>query len=221
VIAFFPGIAVTALLIVGGRVSLVRLGGFCAAGAVLIMAIAFLDHLRPPADQTHLGRFVGEVADGTFLPVIVRKLEAMLGTMLNPNLLPVVITALAFLVFAVLRPGTVSAGLIPLVFERSPMLRAGLAGTLACGVIGTLVNDSGIAVLSMTLALAVPLVLATGIGMVRGRLAPAGPAGQASPGPSDGPSGGRAGSPGAAHRADPNKPATERSGRAEGLPGLI
>jgi hypothetical protein len=221
VIAFFPGIAVTALLIVGGRVSLVRLGGFCAAGAVLIMAIAFLDHLRPPADQTHLGRFVGEVADGTFLPVIVRKLEAMLGTMLNPNLLPVVITALAFLVFAVLRPGTVSAGLIPLVFERSPMLRAGLAGTLACGVIGTLVNDSGLAVLSMALALAVPLVLATGIGMVRGRLAPAGPAGQASPGPSDGPSGGRAGSPGAAHRADPNKPATERSGRAEGLPGLI
>ncbi|GGM91502.1 hypothetical protein GCM10010106_44190 [Thermopolyspora flexuosa] len=223
VIAFLPGIAVTALLVAGARVSIVRLGGFCAAGGVLIMAIAFLDHLRPPADQTHLGRFVGQVADGTYLPVIARKLDAMLQTMLNPNLMPIVVTALGFLVFAVLRPGTVSAGLVPLAFERSPMLKAGLVGSLVCGVVGTLVNDSGVAVLSMVLGLAVPLVLATGIGMLRenGRLAPIGPAGEASPGPSDGPSGGREGSPGTAHRAPCDKPATDSSGRAEGLPGLI
>ncbi|GGO21470.1 hypothetical protein GCM10010116_43210 [Microbispora rosea subsp. aerata] len=163
VIAFVPGIAVTALIVAGRRVSVVKLGAFCAAGGVLVMAIAFLDFLRPPASQTHLGRFVGQVADGTFLPVISRKLEAMLSTLLSPNLMPVVLAALAFLVFALLRPGAASAGVLPVAFERAPMLKAGLLGALVSGLVGMLVNDSGAAVLSMALALAVPLVLSAGI----------------------------------------------------------
>ncbi|MEU6426940.1 hypothetical protein ABZ860_13690 [Microbispora sp. NPDC046973] len=163
VIAFVPGIAVTALIVAGRRVSIVKLGAFCAAGGVLVMAIAYLDYLRPPASQTHLGRFVGQVADGTFLPVISRKLGAMLSTLLSPNLMPVVIAAFAFLVFALLRPGAASAGVLPIAFERAPMLRAGLLGALVSGLVGMLVNDSGAAVLSMALALAVPLVLSAGI----------------------------------------------------------
>ncbi|MBE3013886.1 hypothetical protein IL992_32575 [Microbispora sp. NEAU-D428] len=163
VIAFVPGIAVTALIVAGRRVSIVKLGAFCAAGGVLVMAIAYLDYLRPPASQTHLGRFVGQVADGTFLPVISRKLGAMLSTLLSPNLMPVVLAAFAFLVFALLRPGAASAGVLPIAFERAPMLRAGLLGALVSGLVGMLVNDSGAAVLSMALALAVPLVLSAGI----------------------------------------------------------
>ncbi|MBO4272558.1 hypothetical protein [Microbispora triticiradicis] len=163
VIAFVPGIAVTAMIVAGRRVSVVRLGVFCAAGGVLVMTIAYLDYLRPPASQTHLGRFAGQVADGTFLPVISRKLGAMLATLLSPNLMPVVIAAFAFLVFALLRPGTASAGVLPVAFERAPTLKAGLLGALVSGVVGMLVNDSGAAVLSMALALAVPLVLSAGI----------------------------------------------------------
>lgn len=45
-----------------------------------------------------------------------------------------------------------------------PALRAGLIGTLVSGPIGMLVNDSRAAVPSMALALAVPLLPATGIG---------------------------------------------------------
>jgi hypothetical protein len=163
VIAFVPGIAVAALLVAGKRVSVVKLGAFCVAGGVAVMGIAFLDHARPPGSQTHLGRFAGQVLDGTFLPVILRKLAAMLSTLLSPNLMPIVIAALAFLIFAVLRPGAASAGLLPAVFERAPMLRAGLIGALVSGVVGMLVNDSGAAVLSMALALAVPLVMAAGV----------------------------------------------------------
>jgi hypothetical protein len=43
------------------------------------------------------------------------------------------------------------------------MLRAGLVGALVSGVVGMLVNDSGTAVLSMAVALAVPLVLHEGV----------------------------------------------------------
>ncbi|MEV7970058.1 hypothetical protein AB0O34_29345 [Sphaerisporangium sp. NPDC088356] len=163
VIAFVPGIAVTALLVAGKRVSIVKLGAFCVAGGVVVMGIAYLDYLRPPASQTHLGRFVGQVIDGTFVPVILRKLAAMLSTLLSPNLMPIVVAAFAFLVFALFRPGAASAGVLPVAFERAPMLRAGLIGALVSGVVGMLVNDSGAAVLSMALALAVPLVLSAGI----------------------------------------------------------
>lgn len=163
VIAFVPGIAVTALLVAGKKVSVLQLAGFCVLGGVAVSALAVLDHLRPPASQTHLGRFVGQVIDGTFLPMIGRKLGAMLNTMLSPNLMPIVIVGLAFLVFALLRPAKASAGLVPQAFARAPMLRAGLIGALVSGVIGMLVNDSGTAVLSMAVALAVPLVLYAGL----------------------------------------------------------
>ncbi|KAB8194424.1 hypothetical protein FH608_014420 [Nonomuraea phyllanthi] len=163
VIAFVPGIAVTALLVAGKRVSVLKLAGFCVLGGVAVSVIAVLDHLRPPASQTHLGRFVGQVIDGTFLPMIGRKLGAMLNTMLSPNLMPIVLAGLAFLVFAVLRPGQISAGIVPRAFARAPMLRAGLVGALVSGVVGMLVNDSGTAVLSMVVALAVPLVLHAGV----------------------------------------------------------
>lgn len=166
VIAFVPGIAVTAMLVAGQRVSVVKLGAFCVAGGVIVMGLAYLDYLRPPAAQTHLGRFMGQVIDGTFLPVITRKLGAMLHTLLSPNLMPIVIAAFAFLIFALFRPGAASAGILPVAFERAPMLKAGLLGTLVSGVVGMLVNDSGAAVLSMALALAIPLVLSSGIAAV-------------------------------------------------------
>ncbi|MET7331369.1 hypothetical protein [Nonomuraea sp. NPDC005650] len=167
VIAFVPGIAVTALLLAGKRVSLVKLGAFLVAGGVIVMTFAWLNYLKPADEQTHLGRFVGQVLTGEAFDVILRKLQAMLATLLSPNLMPIVIAAAAFLVYAILRPEQASAGVVPAAFEHSPALRAGLIGTLVSGVIGMLVNDSGAAVLSMALALAVPLLLATGIGVLR------------------------------------------------------
>ncbi|WP_312894968.1 hypothetical protein [Nonomuraea soli] len=163
VIAFVPGIAVTALLVAGKRVSVIKLGLFCVLGGLVVSAIAVLDFMRPTASQTHLGRFVGQVIDGTFWPLIGRKLGAMLNTLLSPNLMPIVIVGLAFLVFAIMRPGKVSVGAVPEAFTRAPMLRAGLIGALVSAGVGMLVNDSGTAVLSMAIALAVPLVLYAGV----------------------------------------------------------
>lgn len=164
VIAFVPGIAVTALILTGRRVSIVKLGAFCVAGAVIVMTFAVVNYLQPPDKQTHLGRFVGQVLTGEAFDVILRKLHAMLATLLSPNLMPIVIAAVAFLVYAILRPEQASAGVVPAAFAHSPALRAGLIGTLVSGVIGMLVNDSGAAVLSMALALAIPLLLSVGIG---------------------------------------------------------
>lgn len=168
VIAFVPGIAVTALLTLGKRISLWKLGAFCVAGGVVVMGFAIANYLRPAAEQSHLGRFVSQVISGEAIDVIVRKLVAMLSTLLSPTLMPVVIAAVAFLVYAIMRPGQATAGVLPAAFEYSPALKAGLIGTLVSGVVGTLVNDSGAAVLSMALALAIPLVLSAGIAALPG-----------------------------------------------------
>ncbi|MEU4833001.1 hypothetical protein [Streptosporangium sp. NPDC023615] len=180
VIAFVPGIAVTALLIAGSRISIVKLGAFCVAGGVTVMAIAYLDYLRPPGSRTHLGRFVGQIFTGEALEVVGRKFGAMIGTLLSPNLMPVVIAAVAFLVYALLRPEQATAGVLPAAFTHSAALRAGLVGTLVSGVVGMLVNDSGAAVLSMALALAVPLTLAVGIRALQNGVRPYAEAGQES-----------------------------------------
>lgn len=177
VIAFVPGIAVTALLVSGRRVSPIKVAAFCAAGGVIVMGFAVANYLKPAAEQSHLGRFVGQVLNGEAVGVIARKLEAMLATLLSPTLMPIVVVAAAFLVYAVVRPGAATAGVLPAAFSHSPALRAGLVGTLVSGVVGMLVNDSGAAVLSMALALAVPLVIATGVAVLpTPRPAPASPA---------------------------------------------
>ena len=77
VIAFVPGIAVTALLVAGKRVSMVKLAR-SAGGRGDRDGVRGLNYLRPPAKQTHLGRFVGQVINGEALDVIFRKLGAML-----------------------------------------------------------------------------------------------------------------------------------------------
>ncbi|MFC7643112.1 hypothetical protein ACFQX6_21350 [Streptosporangium lutulentum] len=63
--------------------------------------------------------FTGEALD-----VILRKLGAMLSTLLSPNLMPIVIAAFAFLIYALLRPEAASAGILPAAFTHSPALKA-------------------------------------------------------------------------------------------------
>ena len=91
--------------------------------------------------------------------------------------MPIVIAAVAFLVFAILRPEAGQRRSGAAAFAHSPALRAGLIGTLVSGVVGMLVNDSGAAVLSMALALAVPLVLYAGINSAPEEAQVAGPLG--------------------------------------------
>lgn len=163
VIAFVPGLALTAMSVAGIRVSLVRLGALCAAGGVLVMTIATLDYLRPPSERTHLGRFVGQLLEGDAIPVVMRKFNAMVHTFGNMTLTPIMLAALVFLFFVLRRPDKARAVALDAAFARAPMLRAGLIGALATATVGTFVNDSGVAVIALALTLAVPLTLTAAI----------------------------------------------------------
>jgi hypothetical protein len=175
VIAFVPGLAVSVLVVAGKRISLVRLAAFCAAGGFAVLAIAFLDHLRPPAGQTHLGRFFGDLLHGSAGPVVERKFGAMLHTFGNMTLTPIVVAGLVLLFVLLRRPDRLRAGALDLAFAQAPLLRAGLMGALLTAIVGTLVNDSGVAVLALGLVVGVPIALAAGVrALENGQPVPAG-----------------------------------------------
>lgn len=163
VIAFVPGLAVSVLVVAGKRVSLAKLAAFGATGGVAVLVIAYLDHLRPPAEQTHLGRFFGDLLHGSAGPVVERKFGAMVHTFGNMTLTPIVVAGLILLFVLLRRPDRLRAGALDMAFAQAPLLRAGLMGALLTAIVGTLVNDSGVAVLALGLVVAVPIALAAGV----------------------------------------------------------
>ena len=163
VIAIVPGAAVAALMVAGRRISLVRLGLFCAAGVAVIAVIAVADFLRPAASRTHLGVFVQEVIDGAAGPILTRKLFAMLHSLSNVWVTSLAICALLFLFLVLRRPTQYRASALDLAYSRAPALRAGLTGVMVTAVIGCLVNDSGVQIAALALTVAVPLALAASL----------------------------------------------------------
>ncbi|WP_279340352.1 hypothetical protein [Sphaerisporangium perillae] len=161
--AFVLGVAVFLLMLSGRRVTVVKLALVAVAGAVLISLISVADWLRPSDQRTHLGAFVQQVADGEALPVLGRKLGAMLGTLGNWQLTVLSLAALAFLFLVLARPSRWGASALGLAYAQAPALRAGLFGVLTTALAGFLVNDSGIAIPAMALTVAVPLTLAASI----------------------------------------------------------
>ncbi|WP_433173477.1 hypothetical protein [Actinoallomurus sp. CA-150999] len=160
-VALVPGTAVTALIVAGKRVTPLRVLGFALLGVATIATICWLDYLRPVGQRTHLGRFAGQVMAGDALPVIARKLHAMLHTVGNIPLTLLTAGGVLFLFVVLLRTnGRGGGGPLTAAYERAPALRAGLTGTLVTSMSGFAIEDSGIAVPAIALTLAVPLAFA-------------------------------------------------------------
>lgn len=99
--------------------------------------------------------------NGQAATVVTRKAGAMLRSVgHSPELTVLTVAALLFLWLALIRPTRWRAGALELAYGRAPALRAGLVGAFATSMIGFLVEDSGISVPGIALAIAVPLALA-------------------------------------------------------------
>jgi hypothetical protein len=156
VIALVPAFGTLWVLASGRRMSWLRFGGLLGAGFQVVAVIATIDYLRPADSRTHLGRFVQSVVDGDAMVIVQRKLEANVSLLTNSVLTLMVPLVLIFLAFLVRRP----SGLLPWTFVRVPSLRAGLFAVLVLGVVGALVNDSGVAIPAMAATLAIPVAVA-------------------------------------------------------------
>ena len=143
ILTLVPVFGLTLLVLSGRRVTTRAL---VVAGVVTVVALALatgIDLLRPADTRTHLGRLVGDVGSdgwGAFTTTVERKLAVNFRTYRSPWSWTVVIIALYMLYVLGWARGW--RQLLP---PRSA-LRAGVVGTLAAGLLGYAVNDSGVVV---------------------------------------------------------------------------
>ncbi|WP_349828161.1 hypothetical protein [Brevibacterium litoralis] len=174
-IAVIAGFLVFAALQLGIRLNILKLAGIGLVSLTVVLGIAGLDHLRPEAQQSHFGRFFGQILSGELFTVIERKLAANLNIVsINPAL--AIVVPLAVLLVVVFlsygrwrREGPLREmpvlrdwqGPLPRLFRESdPALHWGfLAAVTALGV-GLVITDSGVAVPATGAFMLVPLLLA-------------------------------------------------------------
>ncbi|GAB3661604.1 hypothetical protein GCM10027589_24020 [Actinocorallia lasiicapitis] len=154
VIAIMLGTAVLTLLLAGWKVSAARLALVAAAGAALVLALAFLDSRR--AAPTHLGKFWAQLVSGDAGDVIARKFGSMLQFW--PFTI-VVVGALLFLFFVLARPNSWRAAALDAAFRQTETLRPALFAVLTIALAGMVMNDSGVVIPALVFTLAMPLVL--------------------------------------------------------------
>ena len=174
--AMLVAFALLALLAAGARLSVRRVVLVVLGAGVVTMLIAFLDWLRPAGSRTHLGRFFADVLDGDAWTVIGRKLDQNLTILLgNRPLTILAIGGVLLVVLVLIRPvkeaitspgggeyAWLSNGApISAMATQAPMLGPGLVALAVSAGIGFAVNDSGIAIPAIGVALAVPLLLAS------------------------------------------------------------
>jgi hypothetical protein len=158
ILALVPGLGATWLLLSEKRpnvrnVALLILAVLVATGIFLAVDLA-----QPESSQTHLARLFEDArarGGSVFVDVLQRKIQTNLRVFRSTIWTYLVPPALALIALLLLRP----RNRWERVAERYPRLRAGLIGGLILAVIGFAVNDSGIVVPAMMLALLVPLAL--------------------------------------------------------------
>jgi len=155
ILTLVPVFGLTFLALAGKRLSwrTVLLG---AAVAVAAVAVATgVDMLRPPDARTHLGQLVERVQNEGVEPItttLARKAEGSLRTFGSPWswALPVVTL---YGLYVLLR----ARGLPELLAKGSP-LRAGALAMVAAGLLGCVVNDSGVVVTAVVFVYIAPFL---------------------------------------------------------------
>jgi hypothetical protein len=162
--ALVPGLAVLVLSILSIRLSWRKILFIAGGTALLVVTLALLDWLRPKDSRSHLGRFVQSVIDGGAGNIISRKLAQNLDTLIHTTifayLVPLLLIAGAYVLA---RPGSRLARPLEPLMERVETLRAGLIGLTVTMVVGLFVNDTGVAIPPVALALVLPLLISAGI----------------------------------------------------------
>jgi hypothetical protein len=159
-IGMVPAFAILTLLVLGLRLSWRRLLLIGIGTVVVLTAVSVADWLRPPEDQTHLGRFVQTVIDGGALQVIARKGQQNLTILASSPLSLLIPFAAVFVALVLMRPSSWGARALEQAYDRSPTLRHGLVCLLLLLGIGFAVNDSGTVIPAIGATLAIPLVIA-------------------------------------------------------------
>jgi len=158
ILALAPGFAVLALGVGGVRITWRRVLAV-AAGTVLLVAVVSLVDWLLPGPGSHLGGFVESIVEGRAVGVVVGKAAGAWATIANPAGAAALVLC-AGVAWAVLSPARARLDDLARAYRRDPVLWRLVVALVVTAGVGTLLNDSGVAVAAIVLALAVPVLLA-------------------------------------------------------------
>jgi hypothetical protein len=207
ILTLVPVFGLTAVVLAGRPLTWRLVAGALAATVAVLAVATAVDLLRPPEARTHLGRLVADSwsdGGGELGTTVARKAEANVRILRQSPWTWIVPLIAGFLLYVLVVRRRWSELLPP----RSP-LRTGVVAAIAAGIIGFVLNDSGVVVTALVLVEVGPLLAILALGGDRGRpalleltasrsgrsLASAGAASAGAPTPSPGASASSTGAP--------------------------
>ncbi len=129
-----------------------------ALGAILVLvAFAAIDLARPPSQRTHMGDFLEALMnDRVAVWLVIQRKATLAFSLAIQNYWAVVAGAAIGVLVFLHRHSVFSWGEL---VKDHPGLRAGLDSLLVAALIGSILNDSGVAVAGMMLAVGAPWAL--------------------------------------------------------------
>jgi hypothetical protein len=156
VLALVPASLVLVAMVAQVKVTKLRLVAVALTTIVVAVGVALIDYTRPATDQTHVGRFVGQVLHGGASTEFRRKMDASLASFGWTIGTFVVIFAA---VLAVVCRKRIAASL-----NRLPGGAAAAVAATVVAVLGVVVNDSGITIAAMAAIVGVSALYGGGLG---------------------------------------------------------
>lgn len=179
VLALVPAAVIVLLMLNNVRVSPRHVIVALVATAGAAAAFAAVDLARPEAARTHVGRFAAQLLEGdaNVATILERKVDANLSLLFSSIWALLIPVALVFLTFLVRR----RQGILRRLEAHIPGLRACLVGALVLAVLGGALNDSGVAVPAMMLAVLLPFITFLGLQLPSAAPPPVAPSAETSP----------------------------------------
>jgi hypothetical protein len=152
-VALTAGVCVAAAISKGGWLTFARLAWATLAGIAVTAGFAALDIRRPPEERGSLGRFLGQLSDGTGALTIHRTGAANVVAFGTSPLTVLAVAAAVFVWFALLRDW----GGLKRLYGLNPAVRAAMAGTAVATLIAGLLGGAALNVAGAAAATAVPM----------------------------------------------------------------
>jgi hypothetical protein len=163
VLALLPAGLVLVALVARVRITVWRAVVALAMAAAVAVLIALADYSRPASQQTHVGRFVGQVLHGGAGTEVRRKFDASVGS--------IGLSVATFIVAFALVIGWVARHRIRAALTEVTGLVAAAVSLVVLAVLGMALNDSGVAIPAMVVVVAFGAIYGSGLRV--GQTAPA------------------------------------------------
>ena len=152
-----PAYLLLGLLLSGRKITAKAVALLAGILVLAGIAVGLIDLARPATGRTHVGRFfekIGNEGISGFTTVIGRKLGLMIDTFSNTGYVLLVLGVLVTIALVAWKtdwPARIAAWI--------PTTKAGIISFAVLVVLATLLNDSGIQVMGMMLAILVPTIV--------------------------------------------------------------